>query len=170
MAAKVVDIPRCAKPHVPGPDRGGTAAIGSSHGRHLFSGCPGCEFWQGCHSLFCSGMLYTRLAAQQTQKRGRFCSLNRLGTQACWLGLRGQLREAGTLPCCPNHITLFHREQMHPTANNLQDSCVSWGLLKGCGDAGCGTSTPRVMLGCRCGEADLHRSSCPNGCERQPLC
>lgn len=45
-------------------------------------------------------------------------------------------------------LTLFHREQVHPAANNLQDSCLAWGLFEHCGNAGCVTSTPRVMLGC----------------------
>lgn len=59
---------------------------------------------------------------------------------------------------------------MHPADNNLQDSCLAWGLLRGCGDAGYGTSTPGAMLGCRCREVGLPGVSCPHGCERQPLC
>lgn len=101
----------CKSPCPRQPDRGGTVALGSSQGRHLLSGSPGCGIWQGCHSLllcgakpFCSVILHTRLAAQQIQKTsawrpwGGFCFLNSLGTQqSLWIGLWGQLREAGIL-------------------------------------------------------------------------
>lgn len=47
-------------------------------------------------------------------------------------------------------------------------SCL--GDAQSCGDTNYGTSTPRVMPGCRGRKADLPRVSCPHGCERQPFC